>query len=98
MRVIAQCACFCVVKAGGILVPDPVTLHRGRRCDCAMRMRGRDPHMHVYSYKHACYSNSDTETETHMRGLHDGEIRFTSMSTSVGPSLNPTIAVKIKFS
>ena len=35
------------------------------------RMHGLDPHMHA---------NSDTETETRMCGLHDGEIRFSSMN------------------
>ena len=68
MRVIAQCACFCVVKAGGILVPDPATLHRGRRCDCAC-VAETHTCMFIHTSMHA---NSDTETETHMRGLHAG--------------------------
>ena len=76
MRVIAQCACFCVVKAGGILVPDPATLHRGRRCNDACVAETHSC-MFIHTRMHA---NSDTEKVTRMRGLHDGEIRFTLMN------------------
>ena len=42
------------------------------------RFHGWDQHMHVLHAR--MHANSDTETVTHMRGLHDGEIRFTSMN------------------
>ena len=69
-------ACFRVVIAGAILIPDLATVHCGWRCDHAS-----------VAETHACmfiktrmHDNSDTETVTRMRGLHDGEIRFTSMN------------------
>ena len=68
--------CFRVVIARAILVPDLDTVHCGRRCDHAF-----------VAETHACmfiktriHANSDTEKVTLMRGLHDGEIRFTSMN------------------
>ena len=70
--------CFCVVKAGGILVPDPATLHSGRHCNCAC-MAKTHACMFIHTRMHA---NSDMKTVTRMHGLlvHDGEIRFTSMN------------------
>ena len=69
-------ACFRVVKASGILVPDPATVHCGRRCNCAS-VAGTQACMFIHTRMHA---NSDTETVPRMRGLHDGEIQFTSMN------------------
>ena len=61
---------FRVVKAGGILVPDPATEHCGQR-----NVRNRYAHILIQARMHA---NSYTETVICMRGLHNGEIRFTS--------------------
>ena len=47
-------AFFCAVKAGGILVPDPVTEHCGQRYDC-----NRYAHILIQARMHA---NSDLET------------------------------------
>ena len=67
---------FRVVKAVGILVPDPATVHCGQHCD-----RSSVTETHTCMFIHTrLHANSDTETETRMRGLHDGEIRFTSMN------------------
>ena len=66
--------CFRVVKAGEILVPDPATVHCGRRCASVAET-------YTCMFIHTrMYANSDMETVTCMRGLHDGEIRFTSMN------------------
>ena len=71
-------ACFRVVKACGILVPDPATVKNvkcGRCYDRASLAK-----THACMFVHTCmHANSDTEMVTHMRGLHNGEIRFTSM-------------------
>ena len=71
-------ACFRVVKASGILVPDPATVHCGQRCD---RASVAETHACMFIHTHM-HANSDKETVTGMRGLlvHDGEIRFTSMN------------------
>ena len=67
---------FRVVKAGRILVSDPATLHHGQCCD---RARVAETHacMIIHIRMHA---NSDMEPITCMHGLHDGDIRFTSMN------------------
>ena len=71
-----SCACFRVVKASGILVPDAATVHCGLCCDSASVAKIHSC-MFIHTRMHA---NSDMETVTLMRGLHDGEIRFTSMN------------------
>ena len=69
-------ACFHVVKAGKILVPDPATVHCGRCCD-----RVSVAETHACTFIHTrMHANSDMETVTHMHGLHDDEIHFTSMN------------------
>ena len=68
--------CFHVVKAGGILVPDPVTVHCGRCCDGAS-VAETHACMFIHTRMHA---NSNTETVTRMGGLQDGEIHFTSIN------------------
>ena len=69
-------ACFHVVKAGRILVPDPATVHCGQRYD-----RASVAETHACMFIHTrMHSNSDTETVTCMRGLNDGEIRCISMN------------------
>ena len=70
-------ACFRVIKAGGILVPDPATLQRGQRCDHAGLAEETPPCMFIHTRMHA---NSDTEMVTHIHGLHNCEIRLTSMN------------------
>ena len=67
-------ACFRVVKVGGILVPDPATVHCARRCDLAS-VAETQACLFIHTHMHA---NSDLETKqvTGMRGLHDGEIRL----------------------
>ena len=74
--------CFHVVKAGGISVPDPATVHYGRCCDHASVAQ---THACMFIHKRM-HANSDTEAVTHMPGLHDGEIRFTSMNAVFKPS------------
>ena len=80
-------ACFRVVIAGAILIPDLATVHCGWRCDHAS-----------VAETHACmfiktrmHDNSDTETVTRIRSKLKGP--FTAVksgsSISVGPSLNP---------
>ena len=63
-------ACFHVVKAGGILVPDSATGHCMQRYD-----RSRDASILIQGRMQA---NSDTHTFTRMRILIDDEICFTS--------------------
>ena len=75
-------ACFRVVKAGRILVPAPATGHHGQRYD-----RSRT---HAFLLRDANY---DTETLTCMRGLHNDEIRFTSMGAIFKPSLQIKVTV-----
>ena len=67
---------FPVKKAGRILVPDPATVHCGRRCDCASVAETHSC-MFIHTRMHA---NSDTKMVTCMCSLHNGEIRFTSMN------------------
>ena len=72
-----SCAFSRVVKAGGILVPDPVTtVHCGWRCDGAS-VAETHACMSIHTHMHA---NSDTETVTRMRGLYNDKIRFTLMN------------------
>ena len=73
-----MCYRFRVVKASGILVPDPATVHCGRRCDHAF-VAETHACMFIHTRMHA---NSNTEMVTPMHGLHggDGEIRFTSIN------------------
>ena len=59
--------------SGGILVPDPATVHCGRSCNRASVAKTHAC-MFIHTRMHA---NSNTETITHMHGLHDGEILFT---------------------
>ena len=64
--------CFHVVKAGGILFPDPATVHCGWRCD---HPSVAETHSCMFINTHM-HANSHTETVTLLRGSHDGEIRF----------------------
>ena len=59
---LGQWACFRVVKAGRILVPDPATKHCGRRCNHAS-VAETHACMFIHTRMHA---NSDTETVTCM--------------------------------
>ena len=69
-------ACFRVVKAVRILVPDPANVNCGRGCD-----RASVAETHAYMFIHTrMHAYSNTETVTRMHGLHDGEICFTSMN------------------
>ena len=68
--------CFRVLIAGAILVPDLDTVQCGRRCD---RASVAETHTCMF-IKIRMHDNSDMETVPRMRGLHDGEIRFTLMN------------------
>ena len=59
-----------------LLVPDLDTVHCGRRCD---RASVDNTHACMF-FKTRMHDISDMETVTRMRGLHDGEIRFTLMN------------------
>ena len=71
-------ACFHVVKAGRILVPDPATVHCGLHRNHTT-MAETQPCMFIHTCMHV---NPDTEMVTRMRGLHDGEICFTLMNVA----------------
>ena len=65
-------ACFRIVKASEILVPDPATEY------CVQRYnRKRYAHILIQARMHA---NSDKEMGICMRILNSDEIRFTSMN------------------
>ena len=65
-------ACFRVVKAGGILVPDSATGHCGQRYD-----RSRYASILIQGRMQA---NSDMHTLIRMRIFIDDENHFTSMN------------------